>query len=120
MGVQRISAVTLAVRDMARSVAFYRRLGFTLTFGGSDAPFTSLRSGDAYVNLAVDAGYGPRWWGRIVFRLDDVDEYHRSLVESGLELEAPRDASWGERYFHLADPEGHELSFAQPIPSESR
>jgi len=23
----------------------------------------------------------------------------------------PRDASWGERYFHMPDPDGHELSF---------
>ena len=120
MAVQKISAVTFAVRDMARSVAFYRRLGFQLKFGGPDARFTTLQSGDAYVNLAVDAGYGPRWWGRVVFRLDDVDAYHRSLVESGLKPEAPCDASWGERYFRLADPDGHDLSFAQPISSELR
>ena len=120
MAVKAISAITLAVRDMARSVAFYRRPGFKLKFGGPDASFTSFRSGEAYVNLAVDADYGPRWWGRVVFRLDDVDAYHRSLVESGLEPETPRDASWGERYYHVIDPDGHELSFAQPIPGESR
>jgi NAD(P)-dependent dehydrogenase (short-subunit alcohol dehydrogenase family) len=28
---------------------------------------------------------------------------------------APRDAAWGERYFHLTDPDGHQLSFAKPI-----
>ncbi len=27
----------------------------------------------------------------------------------------PRDAKWGEGYFHLADPEGHELSFSIPL-----
>ena len=27
----------------------------------------------------------------------------------------PRDAEWGERYFHLTDPDGHELSFARPL-----
>lgn len=27
----------------------------------------------------------------------------------------PQDASWGERYFHMSDPDGHELSFALPI-----
>jgi hypothetical protein len=27
---------------------------------------------------------------------------------------APRDAKWGERFFHLTDPDGHELSFAWP------
>jgi len=29
--------------------------------------------------------------------------------------EAPLNASWGERYFHLHDPDGHELSFARPL-----
>ena len=26
---------------------------------------------------------------------------------------APADAPWGERYFHVLDPDGHELSFAR-------
>ena len=30
---------------------------------------------------------------------------------------APRDAEWSERYFHLTDPDGHELSFARPLRS---
>ncbi|MHC4164482.1 MAG: VOC family protein, partial [Planctomycetota bacterium] len=28
---------------------------------------------------------------------------------------APADAEWGERYFHITDPDGHELSFARPL-----
>ena len=33
----------------------------------------------------------------------------------------PRDAEWGERFFHVTDPDGHELSFAKPLPRhESR
>jgi uncharacterized glyoxalase superfamily protein PhnB len=27
----------------------------------------------------------------------------------------PADAPWGERYFHVRDPDGHELSFARPL-----
>jgi uncharacterized glyoxalase superfamily protein PhnB len=30
---------------------------------------------------------------------------------------APRDAEWGERFFHLMDPDGHELSFARLLQS---
>jgi uncharacterized glyoxalase superfamily protein PhnB len=26
----------------------------------------------------------------------------------------PMNATWGERFFHLKDPDGYELSFAQP------
>jgi len=27
----------------------------------------------------------------------------------------PEDAEWGERYFHLTDPDDHEISFAKPL-----
>ena len=120
MFVQHISAVTLAVRNMARSAAFYQRLGFDLTHGGSEAPFTSLRFGEAFVNLVATPEYEPRWWGRAIFRVDDVDAYHAKLREAGLQPEDPRDASWGERYFHLVDSDGHELSFAQLLPNQQR
>jgi hypothetical protein len=36
-------------------------------------------------------------------------------MEKGFHPDSPRDASWGERYFHMLDPDGHELSFAHPF-----
>jgi uncharacterized glyoxalase superfamily protein PhnB len=40
---------------------------------------------------------------------------HRRVLAAGLHPEAPpRDAEWGERYFHLLDPDGHEVSIARP------
>jgi catechol 2,3-dioxygenase-like lactoylglutathione lyase family enzyme len=42
--IQQISAVTFAIRDMARSVAFYRKLGFELVYGGQRAAFSSLNA----------------------------------------------------------------------------
>jgi len=38
-----------------------------------------------------------------------------SVQEKGFHPESPQDASWGERYFHMPDPDGHELSFAHPL-----
>ena len=36
--------------------------------------------------------------------------------ESGdLIRHGPQDTSWGERYFHMRDPDGHELSFAPAV-----
>ena len=43
--IQHISAVTFAVRDMARSIEFYRKLGFELLYGGDRAAFSSLKAG---------------------------------------------------------------------------
>src|SRR5207245_1265090 len=71
--IQNISAVTFAVCDMARSVAFYRKLGFELVYGGERAAFSSLKGGSAFVNLAASPGYEHRWWGRASFRVHDAD-----------------------------------------------
>ncbi len=30
--------------------------------------------------------------------------------------DSPTDAPWGERFFHVTDPDGHELSFAELLP----
>lgn len=114
MRLDSISAVTLAVRDMARSVAFYQKLGLELAYGGPDAAFTSFRCGTAFINLAHDAGYERRWWGRTILRVQDVDAWYEHCLKQGLSpTSPPKDAPWGERYFHLSDPDGHELSFAE-------
>ncbi len=56
------------------------------------------------------------WWGRVIFYHSDVDALHASVVAAGYRPDtAPRDAEWGERFFHLTDPDGHELSFARPL-----
>jgi catechol 2,3-dioxygenase-like lactoylglutathione lyase family enzyme len=117
--IENISAVTLATHDMARAVRFYRALGFTLRYGGEQAPFTSLHAGSGYVNLiARPASQRWSWWGRVIFYVSDVDAFHARAVTAGLMPDTdPADASWGERFFHMTDPDGHELSFARPLRS---
>ena len=112
-----VNAITLATHDMARSVAFYRALGFDLKYGGAEASFTSFHAGSGYLNLtAAPAERTWSWWGRAIFYVEDVDAQHAAAVAAGLSPAfAPRDASWGERYFHIVDPDGHELSFARPL-----
>lgn len=112
-----ISALTLATHDMGRALAFYQSMGFRLLFGGADAEFSSLSAGSGYLNLTLqDQDRHWQWWGRTIFYTQSVDGTYRSAIEAGLTPQfAPRDASWGERYFHITDPDGHELSFAQPL-----
>jgi catechol 2,3-dioxygenase-like lactoylglutathione lyase family enzyme len=115
--VESVNAITLATHDMARSVRFYRALGFALNYGGEDAEFTSFTVGPSYLNV-VKAGdeRAWSWWGRVIFYVSDVDAMHARAERAGLQPQfSPRDATWGERYFHLTDPDGHELSFARPL-----
>jgi len=116
--VEGISAVSLVTHDMARSVRFYRALGFTIRHGGEQASFTSLHAGSGYLNLIARPAGGPRsWWGRVIFYVSDVDAFCSRAVAMGLQPDTtPADAPWGERFFHLTDPDGHELSIARPLP----
>ena len=115
--IRSISAVTLATRDMARAVRFYAALGFSIAYGGETATFTSFRVGREYLNLARAEDQPPSRGGvRVIFYVDDVDAMYAHVLAQGFTPEAPaRDASWGERYFHLSDPDGHALSFARPL-----
>ena len=116
--IEAISAITLATHDMARAVRFYGSLGFEILYGGEAASFTSLRAGAGYLNLiAQPEDKQWSWWGRVIFYVSDVDAMFQRAVGHGLRPQvAPRDATWGERFFHLTDPDGHELSFARPLP----
>lgn len=113
--IESIDAVTLGTHDMVRAVAFYQSLGFELRYGGPGSEFTSFRAGDGYLNLIsqpLERQWS--WWGRLIFHVSDVDDMYERVMGLGLQPEAPpRDAEWGERYFHLVDPDGHELSFAR-------
>jgi catechol 2,3-dioxygenase-like lactoylglutathione lyase family enzyme len=122
--VERLSAVTLAVRDMGRAVGFYEALGFRRLYGGPGAAFTSYGIGGGFLNLQLveddpDDPDGPRaGWGRVVLWVDDVDAMFDRVRAAGFApalVTEPADATWGERYFHVRDPDGHELSFARPL-----
>lgn len=115
--IENLSAITLFTHDMARAVDFYRKLGFQISYGGEQADFTSFHAGPSFLNLmrvSLDRPLG--WWGRAIFYVTDVDATHAQALAAGLQPSfAPQDAPWGERYFHIFDPDGHEISFARPL-----
>ena len=122
MTVQYISAITLAVRDMARAVDFYGTIvGLELHTGSTSSSFSTFRVGEGFLNLVLVPEGGWTWWGRVIFHVDDVNILYQRLVDSGVTTTtAPRNARWGERYFHVNDPDGHELSFARRLEPQNR
>ncbi len=110
-----INAITLGVADMACSIDFYASLGMGIKFRAPDDSFATMTHGDNFVNLEKNEEPGTDW-GRVILFVPDPDVIHDRAVKAGWTPEAePRDAPWGERYFHLRDPDGHELSFARRI-----
>jgi len=47
-----------------------------------------------------------------------VDEVHVHLASRGFLGTKPRDAPWGERFFRVRDPDGHEVSVAMLLKSK--
>ena len=63
MTVKSISAVTLAVSDMGKSVAFYSdQIGMELLYGGLHSEFSSFGIGGSYLNLILTKDSQIEWW----------------------------------------------------------
>jgi uncharacterized glyoxalase superfamily protein PhnB len=62
-----------------------------------------------------------RHFGRIIFHSEDIDRLYsymknnQSISKMICFENEPTDAPWGERYFHIREPDGYQLSFAMPI-----
>ena len=141
MKVYKISAVTISVKNMEKSCKFYSRIpGFKIACGGTnDDYFTTFQIGEditakMYFNLelksnndtAIPEHNNRRDFGRIIFHTEDVDDLYSQLKtdDSISELvvfeNEPMDATWGERFFHIRDPDGYQLSFAMPIRKQGK
>ena len=75
-----------------------------------------FRVGSGYLNLTAqpDDRHHWAWWGRAVFSTSPTLTQCTSGSPPPVNpTTALRDASWGERYFHVTDADGHELGFAR-------
>ena len=140
MKVHRISAITLRIKEMERSCRFYSQIpGFRMIYGGSTNDSFSTyeigrsKSSKIYLNLELIRqtndqddddniiASSRKDFGRIIFHTDDVDKLYdyfknnKSISDEIIFETAPNDAPWGERYFHIREPNGYQLSFAKPL-----
>lgn len=112
-----LNAITLNVSEMEKSVHFYKDLlGFKLIYGGYHNTFSSLELSGSFINLSLREGPIMSGWGRFIIHVEDVDAMYAALKDTGVFIEdKPKNAVWNERYIHLKDPDGHDLSLAKPI-----
>jgi catechol 2,3-dioxygenase-like lactoylglutathione lyase family enzyme len=145
MKVYRISAVTLKVKNMEESCSLYSKIpGFRLTYGGNPSDhFTTFEIGkgsmttmylnlelieeeendgsDLYKKSNIEKVKVNEDFGRVIFHTENVDGLYSHMredeyISKSIVFEnAPTNAPWGERFFHIREPNGYELSFAQPL-----
>jgi catechol 2,3-dioxygenase-like lactoylglutathione lyase family enzyme len=117
-----LDLIGLVVEDMARSLAFYRRLGLDLPPEADGQPHAEavLPGGlriawDTVETIrSFDPGWSPSAGGHrvaLAFRLDspaEVDTAYDELVSLGHQgHKKPWDAFWGQRYAVVLDPDGN-------------
>jgi len=125
----RLDVIGLVVEDMARSLAFYRRLGLEASSEAEREPHVevSLPGG---LRLAFDTeetirSFDPDWTPPsggdrmgLAFLMEtpaEVDQIYYELTSLGYEgYKEPWDAFWGQRYAIILDPDGIGVSFFAP------
>ncbi len=125
-----ISAVTLLVNDMNKSCEFYSKIpGFALSYSSKNFTTFTLEANSGkqtHLNLELSTqdnptGSKPKHFGRIIFHTDNVESLYCYLKNDDFSSKViiieskPANARWGERYFHIRDPDGYQISFAQPL-----
>ncbi|MFF9567200.1 VOC family protein [Streptomyces sp. NPDC014685] len=121
----RMDAIGIVTKDLAASLAFYRRLGIDLPADAHSAPHVeaTLPGGMRLMWDTEDVirSFDPEWSepadGQrlgLAFRCDDpaeVDAVYDDLTGAGYEGRLkPWDAVWGQRYATVLDPDGCEVS----------
>jgi catechol 2,3-dioxygenase-like lactoylglutathione lyase family enzyme len=127
----RLDLIGLVVADMARSLAFYRRLGFDLPPEADGEPHVEaglpggLRIAWDTVDTirSFDPGWMPPAGGHrvsLAFACADpaeVDDTFRVLVDAGYDgHKEPWDAFWGQRYAIVLDPDGNSVDLFAALP----
>ena len=123
-------SISLAVKDLTTSRAFYEKLGFKSVMGNGKN-FLILQNETATIGLfqgMFDKNmltFNPGWAsegssGKPLADFDDVRDIQRTIQGRGLTPAPAADASsTGPAYFMLADPDGNPILVDQHVPKPS-
>jgi catechol 2,3-dioxygenase-like lactoylglutathione lyase family enzyme len=117
-------SVSLAVKDLAASRAFYEKLGFTVFGGDASQNWLILKNGDCVIGLfqgMFDQNiltFNPGWDGNAqkLGTFTDVRELQRQLKAQGVVLTTEADESTtGPASFVAVDPDGNPILVDQHV-----
>jgi len=117
-------SVSLAVKDITASKAFYEKLGFTSFFGDAAQNWLIMKNGDVAIGLFQGMlernilTFNPGWTADAQ-KLDsftDIREIQRRLKEQGVEPAPEADeTTTGPANFMVVDPDGNTILFDQHV-----
>ena len=122
-------SVSLTVKDIKASKAFYEKLDFKEVGGQLQENWIVLQNGNARIGLfqgMLDKNiltFNPGWGAdkEILKDFQDVRELQRILMARGLAMAPAADETTeGPAYFMVTDPDGNTLLFDQHVPSPKR
>jgi catechol 2,3-dioxygenase-like lactoylglutathione lyase family enzyme len=122
-------SVSLAVKDLKASQAFYEKLGFRSTFGQAEQNWLILQNESATIGLFQGMlpkntlTFNPGWDrnAKTLPDFDDVRDLQQRLLDQGLELTLKADAaSTGIASFMLNDPDGNPILVDQHVPKPKK
>lgn len=111
-------SVSLAVKDLAASRAFYEKLGFATLGGDASQNWLILKNGDVVIGLFQGMfeknmlTFNPGWDqnAKPVPTFTDVRELQKQLKAQGLALATEADESTtGPAHFVVVDPDGNPI-----------
>jgi catechol 2,3-dioxygenase-like lactoylglutathione lyase family enzyme len=117
-------SVSLAVKDIQVSQAFYEKLGFTVFMGEASQNWLILKNGDTVIGLFQGMfeknilTFNPGWdsSARKLEVFTDVRELQRQLKAQGVAFEVEADESiTGPGSFILVDPDGNPVLVDQHV-----
>jgi len=119
-------SVSLAVKDIAASRAFYEKLGFKKIFGDEKQNWLILQNSSATIGLFHGPQYtrnmltfNPGWdrTGNTLPAFDDVRDIQRTIKEKGITPSVAADeSSTGPASLVLTDPDGNPILIDQHVP----
>ncbi|HAQ35265.1 MAG: glyoxalase [Maricaulis sp.] len=103
----RLNQITLPVRDIARSKAFYLTLGFRLLV--DSAHYCRFLAPEGDTTFSIHAEDGEIATGAVLYLENgDMDADFKRLNAAGVAFETdPADESWLWREARFRDPDGH-------------
>lgn len=115
-------SISLAVKDLATSLAFYEKLGFTIMAGDASQSYLILKNGTHVIGLFQGMfednimTFNPGWdqSAQNTDTFTDVREIQRQLKSAGIDLALEADeATEGPASVMLKDPDGNTILIDQ-------